>query len=182
MGSRVIASSKGPWPLWSPCWFRYKFSKTFCGSACRCSHDGHPLDNNAFDKADQRNLCFPSPFDSTSHIETHCGRFGFTTTLSFPPLPSHLCFGDISPPAVIMFSRHTPHQSERDLRIHDSRPPPNHVHPHLNGTSQPPLNTSSIPPQLRIRISPAASANGTTPISSVRKLAQAWLLIGSDID
>ncbi|KAF9652054.1 TPR-like protein [Thelephora ganbajun] len=84
-----------------------------------------------------------------------------------------------------MSSRHTPRQSERDLRVHDSRPPPNHVHPHLNGTSQPPLNTSSIPPQPRSHASPAVSANGAAPISNVQKLAQAneqtWLLIGSDI-
>ena len=87
--------------------------------------------------------------------------------------------------AAVMSSRHTPRQPERDLRVHDSRPPPNHGHPHLNGTSQPPLNTSSVPPQSRNHASPAVSANGTAPISNVQKLAQAneqtWLLIGSDI-
>jgi len=106
----------------------------------------------------------------------------FPPSLSLSPRP---CFYSISRSVVVMSSRHTPRQSDRDLRLHDSRPPPNHVHPHLNGTSQPPLNTSSIPPQSRNHPSPVVSANGATPISNVQKLAQAneqtWLLIGSDI-
>jgi hypothetical protein len=98
------------------------------------------------------------------------------------PLPG---FNAVSRLVTVMSTRHTPRQSERDLRVHDSRPPPNHAHPHLNGTPQPPLNTSSIPPQTRSHASPAVSANGAAPTSSVQKLAQAneqtWLLIGSDI-
>ena len=104
---------------------------------------------------------------------------------SSPSTSPHPPLDPLSRAVVVMSSRHTPRQSERDLRVHDSRPPPSLVHPHLNGTSQPPLNTTSVPPQSRNHASPAVSANGTAPISNVQKLAQAneqtWLLIGSDI-
>ena len=65
-------------------------------------------------------------------------------------LSRRLCFDSISHLTVVMSSQHTPRQSERDLRVHDSRPPPNHVHPHLNGTSKPPLNALSIPPKVSL--------------------------------
>ncbi|KAL4254529.1 hypothetical protein ABKN59_003203 [Abortiporus biennis] len=94
-----------------------------------------------------------------------------------------------------MSVRHTPRQSDRDIRLHDphalphshSVPPHGIPHPALmNGNGHPatPLANNSAPtaaPVAPIVASPAVS-NGVVQSSSIQKLAQAneqtWLLIG----
>ncbi|KAI0935662.1 hypothetical protein AcV5_004018 [Taiwanofungus camphoratus] len=103
-----------------------------------------------------------------------------------------------------MSLRHTPRQSERDVRLHDphaahphshSLPPPPHPHahpPHMNGNGiptppgplpGPPSHAPAISQMVSPPVMSKAISNGVVIPASIQKLAQAneqtWLLIGN---